>query len=139
MVEVKNIRKGENYSFHLVIVCDETGIFNAFIFLKDMLSDNGKVFISFIYTVSDKNPQPLFKNELSILEKRYSACLLIFIVEIETRKDFFKQEILEAIINSNTLPEMRFSIFGQDAFVNHLSELVRFISAKPYSIEIKIV
>jgi hypothetical protein len=139
MVEVGNKCKRNGHGFHFVIICDEAGIFDAFYFLKDQLSDRGNSFLSLIYTVSDKNPHPLFEQELTILEKRFTDDLIVHISSIDTTKYCLKQELIEATINSNTLPTIKFSVFGNAEFVNYVSGILRFLDVKPFMINSKII
>jgi hypothetical protein len=138
MIDAGNKCKRDGHGFHFVIVCDEAGVFDAFNFVKDQLTaGRGTAFLSLIYTVSDKNLHPLFEQELSILEKRFSDFLIVHILRIDTTKYCFEQELIEATINSNTLPIMKFSIFGNAEFVNHVSWVLRFLNIKESSIDLK--
>ena len=139
MVDAGNKCKRNGHGSHFVIICDEAGIFDAFYFLKDQLTGRGTAFLSIIYTISDKNLNPLFEQELGILEKRFTVDLIVHISRIDTRQYFFKQEILEATINSNTLPVMKFSVFGNDEFVNYVSGILRFLDIKAFMINLKMV
>jgi len=138
MIEVGNKSKRNGHGLHLIIVCDEAGIFDAFYFIKDNLTGRGDAFLSLIYYISDINNHPLFEKELSILEKRYSTHLIVHILRIDTTKYCFKQELIEATINSNTLPIMKFSVFGNVGFVNNVSRVLRFLDVKEFLIESKI-
>jgi hypothetical protein len=132
--------KRDGHGFHVVIICDEAGIFDAFIYVKDRLAAaRGTEFLSLIYTVSEKNLHPLFEQELSILEKRYADNLIVHTLSIDTYSFFFKQEILEATINSNTLPKMKFLVFGNAEFVNYVSEVLRFLDVKAFMVHVKII
>ena len=139
MFEVGNKCKRDGHGLHLIIVCHEDGIFDAFSFVKDRLSGRGNSFLSLIYTVSDKNPHLLFEQELSILEKRFSDDLIVHILRIDTTKYCFIQELIEATINSNTLPIMKFSVFGNAEFVNYVSGVLRFLDEKAFMINSKII
>ena len=139
MIDAGNKCKRNGHGLHFVIICDEAGIFDAFYFLKDQLSGRGTAFLSLIYTVSDKNLHPLFEQELSILEKRYIFDLIVHILRIDTTKYCFKQELIEATINSNTLPVMKFSVFGNAEFVNYVTGILRFLDVKAFMIFTKII
>ena len=139
MFDAGNKCKRNGHGFHFVIMCDEAGIFDAFNFVKDQLAGRGTAFLSLIYTVSDKNLHPLFEQELSILEKRFSVDLIVHILRIDTTKYCFKQELIEATINSNTLPIMKFSVFGNAEFVNYVSGVLRFLDVKAFMINSKIM
>jgi len=131
--------KRDGHGFHFVIMCDEGGIFDAFNFISDQLAGMGTAFLSLIYTVSDKNLHPLFEQEFRILERRFSERLIVHILKVDTKKYCFKQEILEATINSNTSPKMKFLVFGNDEFVNYVSWVLRFLNVKALMINSKTI
>jgi hypothetical protein len=134
MFDTGNKCKRNGHGLHLIIVCDEAGIFDAFNFVRDKLADSGNSFLSLIYTISDKNLHPLFEQELSILEKRFSDDIIVHILKIDITKYCSIQELIEATINSNTLPAMKFSVFGNAEFVNYVSEVLRFLDVKTFMI-----
>ena len=137
MIDV-NKSKRNGHGLHLIIVCDEAGIFDAFYFVKDRMSDGGNPFLSLIYTVSDKNLHPLFEQELSILEKRFTVNLMVKILRINTTNYSLVQELIEATLNSNTLPVMKFSVFGSDEFVNYIYGVLKFLDVEAFFINSKI-
>lgn len=139
MFDAGNKCKRNGLGCHFVIVCDEAGIFDAFYFVKVKLAGRGNAFLSLIYSVSDKNTHPLFEHELSILEKRFSDNIIINILRIDTTKYCSIQELIEATINSNTLPVMKFSVFGNADFVNYVSGVLRFLDMKAFMISSKII
>ena len=55
MFNAGNKRKRDGHGLHLILVCDEAGIFDAFNFLMDRFSDPGNSFISLIKN-SDSMP-----------------------------------------------------------------------------------
>jgi hypothetical protein len=139
MFDAGNKYKRNDHGFHFVIMCDEAGIFNAFNYVKVRLAYRGIAFISLIYSVSEKNTHPLFEQELSILEKRFSEDIIVHILRIDATKYFLTQELIEATINSNTLPVMKFSVFGNDEFVNYVYEVLRFLDVKAFMISSKTI
>ena len=139
MIDAGNKCKRNGHGFHFVIICDEAGIFDAFYFLKDQLAGSGTAFLSLIYTASDKNLHPLFEQELSILEKRFSVKLIVHILRIDTIKFCSIQELIEATINSNTLSVMKFSVFGNAEFINYVSGILRFLDVKAFMINSKVI
>ena len=139
MFDARNKCKRNGNGFHFVIICDETGIFDAFYFVKDKLAGCGTAFLSLIYSVSDKNPHPLFEQELCILEKRFSDDIIVHILRIDTTKYGLIQELIEATINSNTLPVMKFSVFGNAEFVNYVYGVLRFLDVKTFMINSNII
>jgi hypothetical protein len=138
MLDAGNKCKRDGHGLHLIIVCDEGGIFDAFYFVKDKLADSGTVFLSLIYSVSDKKNHPLFEHELSILEKRFSDNIIVNILRIDTTNYCLIQELIEATINSNTLPVMKFSVFGNAEFVNYVHGILTFLDVKTFMINSKI-
>jgi hypothetical protein len=139
MFEAGNKYKRDVHGLHLIIVCDEAGIFDAFYFVKDRISERGNTFLSLIYTVSHKNIHPLFEQELSILEKRFSVNLMVHILKIDTTNYCIIQELIEATINSNTLPVLKFSVFGNDEFVNYIYGVLKFLDVEAFYINSNIV
>lgn len=139
MFETVNKGKRDGYSSHLIIVCDEAGIFDAYNLLRDRLAGRGNSYLSLIYTISDKNLHPLFDQELRILEKRFSAHLIVHIIRIDTSKYRFRQELIEATLNSNTSPVMKFSVFGNAEFVDYVSGVLRFLNVDEFIINSKVI
>jgi hypothetical protein len=127
------------HGFHFVILCDGAGVFDAFNFIADQLEDRRTNFLSLIYTVSDRNLHPVFEQEFSILERRFSERLILHILRIDTKKYYFDQELLEETINGNVVPKMKFLVFGKDEFVNHVSGVLRFLDVKEFMINSKII
>jgi hypothetical protein len=120
-------------------VCDETGIFDAYSLLKDRLSGRGNAFLSLIYSVSEKNHHPIFEQELRILEKRFSADLIVHILRIDTTLNRSSQVIMEATINSNTIPLMKFTVLGGAEFVHYVTGVLRFLDVEAFMINLKII
>lgn len=138
MIEAGDKCKREVHGLHLIIVCDEAGIFDAFNLIKYRLSDIGNSFLSLIYIVSDKEARPLFEQELSILEKRFPDYIIVNIIRIDTTKYYFIQELIEATINSNTLPAIKFSVSGNAEFVNYVYGILRFLDVNAFMINANI-
>ena len=86
MFEANNNRNTRKNKFHLVLICDETGIFDAFKTIKERLGNNGEIFLSLIYSVPVNYLNPLFEREISILEKRFSHNLYAYTIKVEDRK-----------------------------------------------------
>ena len=138
MFEVKLNNKRNRPGTHFVIISDEAGIFDAFNFITDRLADRGTAILSFIYTFSENNLQPLFERELNILERRYSGRLIVHMVRTDTNQYCCKQDIIEATINSNTLPKIEFLVFGNIEFINYLFGILQFLDVKAPMIKSKI-
>lgn len=139
MLVFKNRSKREGFSNHLVIICDEAGIFDAFNLIKIQLTDRHNAFLSLIYTVSGQNSHPRFGRELNILEKIFPKKLNVYLIKIDTEEFGFQQEFIEAIINSNLIPKISFSVFGKAEYTNQVNEVLHFLNINTSFIEIKIV
>jgi len=127
MVDIDNRTKRVSQNSHLVIICDDTGIFKAFEFTKERLVEEENIWLSFIYAVSEENSHPLFEQELSILECRFFEYLLVFRQKIEQGTSCIKQELLEAVINSNTSKKIEFIVFGTEEFTSQLEDILNFL------------
>lgn len=136
MFEANNNKNITNKS-HLVLICDETGIFDAFRIIKEHLGNECDKFLSLIYSVPENYLHPLFEKEISILEKRFSHNLYAYTLKVEHRKYDLIQEFIEAIINSNTELKMQFFIFGFEEFTDYVSKVLRHLNIDTYSIKSK--
>lgn len=134
----KNKSKIGKLDSHLVIICDEEGIYEAFNLVKESLVVEENIWLSFIYATSERNGHPLFEQELSILEYRFFEYLLVYSPKIEFETSCFKQELLEAIINSNLSPKIEFILFGSNEFVDHADGLLRYLDISSESIKTNI-
>jgi hypothetical protein len=136
MFEANNNSKNK---LHLVLICDETGIFDAFKTIKEHLGRRDENFLSLIYSVPKNFLNPLFEREISILEKRFSHNLYTYILKVEPGNDYLIQEFIEVIINSNTNLNMQFLIFGIAEFVDNVSEVLGYLNIDTISIESNIL
>ena len=112
MFEENNNSYTRKTKIHLVLICDETGIFDAFSSIKEHLGNRGEDFLSLIYSIPENYLNPLFERELAILEKRFSHNLLTYTVKVKPGEYDHIQELIEAIINSNSNLKMQFLVFG---------------------------
>jgi len=115
---------------HLVAISDEEGIVDAFYLIRKRLVQETYACVTFIYLVSDKSREILFKREFSILRIRYPGYFFIHFIRIDPDTFLFKHEIIEAVINSNTSPKLKFMIFGHSAFVTYMSDILFFLTGK---------
>ena len=122
--------------FHLVLICDHNGITDAFKVIKDHLGSSCGIILSLIYTIPNNYPNPLFQRELSIMEKRFPWYLYTHILEMKPGDFEYLQEFIEAIINSNTLSKMQFSVFGNEVFVKYVCEFLQYLNVDKCSIEL---
>lgn len=138
MIEAKDFKlKNKNIS-HLILICDESGIFDAFKTLKKHLGSRGENFLSLIYSVPENYLNPLFEREITILEQRFFHNLYTYTLKIEPGKYDLIQEIIEAIINSNTNLKMQFLIFGKEEFAEYVSGVLEYLNMDTISIKSKI-
>lgn len=137
MFEVnRNTNRGEN-NFHLVLICDESGIFDAFRILKEHLGRRDENFLSLIYLVAENRLNPLFEKEITILERRFSHNLYTSTLLVETGTYDSLQECIEAIINSNVNPEMQFRVFGNLEFADYVAGVLGYLNIDAYSLKIQ--
>jgi hypothetical protein len=135
MFEATNIRNSGNNKIHLVLICDGTGIFDAFSSIKEHLGNRSEDFLSLIYSIPENYLNPLFERELAILEKRFSHNLYIYTLKVEPGKYDINQEFIEAVINSNTNLKMQFLVFGNYEFVDYVSGVLGYLNIHTSSIE----
>ncbi len=64
---------------------------------------------------------------------------MVHILRIDTTNYCLVQELIEATINSNTLPEMKFKVFGNDEFVDYIYGVLKFLGVKAFMINPNIV
>jgi len=138
MFEANNNSNPRKNKIHLVLICDETGIFDGFKIIKDHLGCRGETFLSLIYSVPENYLNPLFEREIRILEKRFSHNLYTYILKVEPGKYDSIQEFIEVIINSNTVPIMKFLVFGNEEFVVYVSGVLGYLDIDTFSIKSKI-
>ncbi len=139
MIKKENNKKLEGHGLQVVILSDEAGIFDAYNFLKEKLSCNKNFFLSLIYSVSENNINPLFEHELCILEKRFPVNLIVHVLWNGSSECLALQVLIEATINSNTSPAIKFSIFGTEEFVNYIAEHLMILDIDTQLIETSII
>jgi hypothetical protein len=139
MFEANNNRNTKRNKIHLVLICDETGIFDAFKTIKEHLGNGGEIFLSLIYSVPENYINPLFEREISILEKRFSHNLYTYTLKVEPGNYDSIQEFIEAIINSNTNLKMQFLIFGTEEFADYVSGVLGYLNMDTFSIKSRII
>lgn len=122
---------------HLVIICDETGVFDAFRIIKEHLGGNGETYISVVYSVPDNFLNPLYEREFAILETRFSHHLFKCTLIVEPGNYESVQEFIEAIINSNTSAKMEFIALGNLEFVSCISGVLKYLDVDEHKVESK--
>jgi len=139
MFETTDKRKSKKNKFHLVLISDETGIFDSFREMKEHLGSTDVIFLSLIYCVPENYLNPLFEKEITILEKRFSHNLYAYTLKVKPGMYDLIQEIIEAVINSNTNLKMQFLIFGNAEFVDYVSGILGYLDIDTFSIESNII
>jgi hypothetical protein len=139
MFGANNNRDSKEYKLHLVLICDEYGIFDAFSSIKEHLGNRSEDFLSLTYSIPENYLNPLFERELAILEKRFSHNLFTYTVKVEPGEYDLIQELIEAIINSNTNLKMQFLVFGNYEFVDYVSGVLGYLNIDTFSIESNIL
>jgi hypothetical protein len=134
MFEENNHRNWRKSNCHLILICDETGIFDAFKTLREHLGSSGDKFLSLIYSVPENYLNPLFEKEITILEKRFSHHLYTYTLKIEPGKYEPIQPFIEAFINSNTCLDMQFAIFGKEEFSEYVSKVLGYLNIYTLSV-----
>lgn len=126
-------------NLHLVTICDEEGVFEAFNLIKALLPVEAGSNISFVYAIADLNPRILFIRELSILEKRFPESFYVHKLNVDSIPygiSSIIQEFLEAIINTNFSLIIKFSIFGDESFSSHVLGILRFLNINSTDIQL---
>jgi hypothetical protein len=136
MIGANNKEVDKKDFLHLVLICDESGIFDAFRKIKKDLGERTDIFLTLIYIIPDNVIYPLFERELRILSKRFSTIFFVYKLKIESGDYGSIQESIEAIINSNINLKMHFSIFGNGEFVSFVSGILNYLNINTYSYSI---
>jgi hypothetical protein len=134
MFEENNNRNWSKENYHLILICDETGIFDAYKTIKQHLASNGARFLSLIYAVPENYFNPLFEKEITILENRFSHHLCTYTLKIEPGKYEPIQPFIEAFINSNTCQKMQFAIYGKEEFSDYVFKVLGYLNINSLSV-----
>jgi hypothetical protein len=134
-------RAGRKNNSHLILICDDAGIFDAFKLLKLTLGGRLDTFLTLIYVIPENILYPLFERELRILGDRFSSIFFVYSLKIKPGAYELIQESIEAIINSNINLKMHFSVFGNEEFVIYVTGVLEYININTcsYSIESAII
>ena len=111
-------------SLHSVYVVDEEGMSKIFADLKQMLVLQHHA--TLIYFSSKDNF--IFDRELEILQKRYPSQFILYPVrEKVIDASTTLQELLEAVINSNTKDRLIFILSGDEELIHIVSNQLWFL------------
>lgn len=114
----------DNNSLHFVYVVNEDGMSRAFTALKQKLAHQHHA--TLIYLSS--NVSFVFNRELEILEKRFPAQFVMYQLK-ESLPDCSAsvQELLEAVINSNTKENLIFILTQNEELIYTVSDRLWFL------------
>ena len=116
----------EKTSLHSVYVVDEEGMGKIFKELKQVLTSQPDTHTTLIYFSSENNF--IFDKELEILQKRYPTQFILYpvrekVIDVSTTL----QELLEAVINSNTKDRLIFILSGDEELIYIVSNQLWFL------------
>ena len=116
----------DNTSLHSVYIVDEEGMSKIFTEFKQMLASQGDNHTTLIYISPENNF--IFNKELEILQKRYPTQFILYparekVIDTSTKL----QELLEAVINSNTKDRLIFILSGDEELTDIVSNQLWFL------------
>ena len=122
-------------SLHSVYIVDEEGISEVFKEIKHMLVSQAGNHTTLIYFSPENNF--IFDRELEILLKRYPAQFILYpargkVIDASTTL----QELLEAVINSNTKDRLIFILSGDEELIYTVSNQLWFLGIPKDQIKI---
>ena len=122
-------------SLHSVYVVDEEGMSKLFEELKQVLASQADHHTTLIYVSPENNF--IFNRELEILQKRYPTQFILYPVREEViDASTTLQELLEAIINSNTKDRLLFIASGNEELIYIVSKQLWFLGVCKNQIKI---
>jgi len=118
---------------HSIYLADDTGIASIYPALRSGLyGENGH--ISLIYY--SESGLFHFKKEVEILSKAYPTILFVTFAHADFSEfGHFTGEEIEALINANTLPKIRFIISGRAEFRYNIEERLHFLGEHDITIQ----
>lgn len=118
---------------HLVYIADEAGMASVFPELKQELAAAPSTAITILYRSA--NNHFAFAKELNILERYFPGRLYIaFESEAAPGNDISCQRTIEAIINTNIIPETNFILSGQTEFIEQAKTVLLFLGINKVTI-----
>ena len=123
----------DNTSLHSVYIVDEDGMSKIFADLKQTLVLQNDA--TLIYFSSESNF--IFERELEILQKRYPSQIIVYkkgeeLIDASTSI----QELLEAVINSNTKDNLIFILSQDEELIHIVSTRLWFLGINKNQIQI---
>ena len=122
-------------SLHSVYVVDEEGVSNIFRELKEILASQPNYHATLIYSSPENSF--IFDRELQILQRRYPTQFILYPVRQKVSDaSTTLQELLEAIINSNTKHRLIFILSGDEELIYIASNQLWFLNISKDQIKI---
>jgi ferredoxin-NADP reductase len=121
-------------SIHFIFFADELGIASVFPALKQQLAALRHKHVSLLYC-SDSNHH-IFRKELEILQAHFPSQLFVcYHSEVLNGHCVLEQEDIEAILNANTMQQMKFIVSGNAEFVQKVSLTLNFLGIENIQIQ----
>lgn len=125
--------KFDKTSFHFVYVVDEEGMNRIFADFKQKLAFQHDVTLIRVAAANNFT----FNKELEILQKRYSSQLMLYTMIVEVvNGSALIQEVIEAVINSNTKDKMIFIMSQDEELIHVVSNVLWFLGISKDQIRI---
>jgi len=119
---------------HHVFFADDLGIASVFQTLKSRLSEPCDQHVSLFYC--SLNSQHNFQKELKLLQQHFPCQLFVIYHSNEFAGHcILQQDDIEAVINANTMPQMNFTISGNESFAYTIKELLTFLGIENVQIQ----
>jgi hypothetical protein len=113
---------------HLVYITDEAGMASVFPELAQALAAESLTAVTILY--QSNSTHFVFARELNILERHFPARLCVLYESTAVAdSDTSYQRAIEAIINANTIPTIRFILSGRCSFIEQSKAVLQFLGA----------
>jgi hypothetical protein len=123
----------KTFNKHLVYIADEAGMASVFPELKHELTETSSTVITILY--QSVNNHFAFTKELNILERYFPGRLYISYESGTTSgNDVSCQRTIEAIINTNIIPQTSFILSGQTEFIEQTKTVLQFLGVNTITI-----
>jgi ferredoxin-NADP reductase len=122
-------------SVHYVYLGDKEGMGEIFVKLKKVLASQPDTLVTLIYCSAEDNL--IFSFELEILQKRYPSRLLVYhLKNSPIDAAAMLQELLEALINTDTSDNLMFILSGDEEFVHVVTDRLWFLGISKQQIKL---
>jgi ferredoxin-NADP reductase len=127
-------RYTEENGIHYIFLADDLGIASIFPTLKQKLAEPGHQHVSLLYCSA--NSHHIFRKELEILQTHFPSQLFVsYHAKALSGHWPLEQEDIEAVINANTMPQMKFIVSGNTESVQRVSSVLNFLGIKNIQIQ----